>query len=101
MTYTNVRFRAGPLPEDFIAALAEHGHTTIREIRDMFSACILCERTATITAVGLDTKSWLRKSKTGKIRMMLYGLCRPCSDIPDAIAKAEAIAIKDFTESVH
>jgi len=101
MTYTNVRFRAGPLPEDFIAALAEHGHTTIREIRDMFSACILCERTATIAAVGLDTKSWLRKSKTGKIRMMLYGLCRPCSDIPDAIERAEAIAIKDFTKSVH
>ena len=43
-----MRFRAGPLPEDFILALAEHGHITIKEISDMFSACILCERTATI-----------------------------------------------------
>ena len=101
MIYTNVRFRAGPLPEEFVTALAKHGHTTVRKIHGMFSACILCERKATIAAVSLDTKSWLRKSKTGKIRMMLYGLCRPCSDIPDAIERAEAIAIKDFTESVH
>ena len=101
MTYTNVRFRDGPLPEDFIAALAEQGHTTIREIRDMFSACILCERTATIAAVGLDTTSWLRKSKTGKIRMMLYGLCRPCSDVPDAIERAEAAAIMESDKTVH
>ena len=101
MTYTNVRFRAGPFPDDFIAALAEHGHTTIREIRDMFSACILCERSATIAAVGLDRNSWLHKSRTGKIRIMLYGLCRSCSGIADAIEQAEAIAIKDFTQSVH
>jgi hypothetical protein len=70
-TYTNVRFRAGPLPEEFMAALAEHGHTKVSKICDMFSACILCERTATIAAVSLDTRSWLRKSKTGKVRMML------------------------------
>ena len=101
MTYTNVRFRTGPLPEEFIATLAEHTHTTILEIREMFSSCILCERSATIAAVWLDRNSWLQKSRTGKMRIMLYGLCRSCSDIADAIEQAEAIAIKDFTQSVH
>ncbi len=98
MIYTNVRFRAGPLPEEFVTALAKHSHTTVR---NMFSACILCERKATIAAVSLDTKSWLRKSKTGKIRMMLYGLCRPCSDVPDAIERAEAAAIMESDKTVH
>ena len=101
MIYTNVRFRAGPLPGDFILALAEHGHTTVNKIRDMFSACILCERTATIAAVSLDRESWLRKSKTGKIRMTIYGLCRPCSDIPDAIERDDAAAIMDSDKTVH
>ena len=96
-----MRFRAGPLPEDFILALAEHGHITIKEISDMFSACILCERTATIAAVSLDRESWLRKSKTGKIRMTIYGLCRPCSDIPHAIERAEAAAIMESDKTVH
>jgi hypothetical protein len=101
MTYEKVRFPAGQLPEDFILALAEHGHTTVSKICDMFSACILCKRTATIAAISLDRDSWLRKSKTGKIRMMLYGLCRPCSDIPDAIERAEAAAIMGSDKIVH
>lgn len=101
MGYRNVGFRAGTLPKDFILGLAKHGHTTIREIQDMFSRCILCERTATIAAVSLDTESWHRKSKTGKLGMMLYGLCKPCSDIPDAIERAEAIAINDSNQFVH
>jgi len=101
MIYTNVRFRAGPLPEDFILALAEHGHITIKEISDMFSACILCERTATIAAVSLDRESWLRKSKTGKIRMMIYGLCTACADIPNAIERADAAAIMESDKTVH
>jgi hypothetical protein len=101
MIYTNVRFRAGPLPKEFIAALAEHGHTTVSKICDMFSACILCKRTATIAAVSLDRESWLRKSKTGKIRMTIYGLCRPCSDIPDAIERADATSIIDSDKTVH
>ena len=101
MTYKKVRFRAGPLPEDFILALAEHGHTTVSKICDMFFACILCERKATIAAVSLDRESWLRKSKTGKIRMTIYGLCRPCSDIPDAIERAEAAAIMESDKTVH
>ena len=101
MIYTNVRFRAGPLPDDFILALAEHGHTTVNKIRDMFSACILCERKATIAAVSLDRESWLHKSKTGKIRMMLYGLCRPCCDIPDAIERADAAAIMESDKTAH
>jgi hypothetical protein len=101
MKYTNVRFRAGPLPKEFIAALAEHGHTTVSKICDMFSACILCERKATIAAVSLDRESWRHESKGGKIRMMLYGLCRPCCDIPDAIERADAAAIMDSDKTVH
>jgi hypothetical protein len=101
MIYTNVRFRAGPLPEEFVTARAKHSNTTASKICDMFSACILCERTATIAAVSLDRESWLRKSKTGKIRVMLYGLCRPCSGIPDAIERAEAAAIMESDQTVH
>ena len=96
-----MRFRAGPLPEEFVTALAKHSHTTVRKIHDMFSACILCERKATIAAVRLERDSWLRKSKTGKIRVTIYGLCRPCSDIPNAIEKAEAAAIMESDKTVH
>jgi hypothetical protein len=42
MTSSNVPFRAGPLLEEFIAVLAEHGHTTVKELHEMFSSCILC-----------------------------------------------------------
>jgi hypothetical protein len=35
-TYTNVRFRAGPLPEEFMAALAEHGHTKVSKYATCF-----------------------------------------------------------------
>ena len=101
MIYTNVRFRAGPLPEELVTALAKHSHTTVRKIHDMFSACILCERTATIAAVSLDRESWLRKSKTGKIRMMIYGLCTACADIPNAIERADAAAIMESDKTVH
>ncbi len=57
MGYRNVGFRAGALLKDLILGLAKHGHTTIREIQDMFSRCILSERTATVATVGLD-KEW-------------------------------------------
>jgi hypothetical protein len=67
-----VRFRAGPLPEEFINALAKHGHMTVRKIRDMFSACIVYEQTGTIVAVGLSKESWLGKSTTGKLEILLY-----------------------------
>src|SRR6266850_7103024 len=87
MMYTNMRSRTGPLPEEFIAALAEHGHTTVRKIRDMFSACILCEQTGTIAAVGLSKESWLGKLTTGKLEFLLYGLCKPCSDMPDVVER--------------
>ncbi len=101
MIYTNVRFRAGPLPEEFIAALAEHGHTTVRKIRDMFTACILCEQTGTIAAVGLSKESWLGKSKTGKLEFLLYGLCKSCSDTPNAVERSKAAAIMESNKTVH
>jgi len=33
--------------------------------------------------------------------MMLYGLCRPCLDIPDAIQRADAAAIMESDKTVH
>jgi hypothetical protein len=54
MTPTNVRFRAGPLLEEFVAVLAQHGHTTTKEIHEMFSVCILRRYMTTVAAVGLD-----------------------------------------------
>jgi hypothetical protein len=92
MGYRNVGFRAGTLPKDLILGLAKHGYTTIREIQDMFSRCILCERTATIAAVGLDKESWLGETKTGKLEFLLYGLCDTCSHMPDAVERSKAVA---------
>ena len=40
--------------EEFIAVLAGHGHTTVKEIQEMFSVCILCREMATVAAVGSD-----------------------------------------------
>src|SRR4029077_5437892 len=83
MTNTNVRFRAGPLLEEFIAVLAEHGHTTGKEIHEMFSVCILCRELATVAAVGLDRDAWFGQSQPERLQFLLYGLCAPCSAFPD------------------
>jgi hypothetical protein len=91
MTHTNVRFRAGPLLEEFIAVLAQHGHTTTKEIHEMFSICILCRDVATVAAVGLDSDAWFGKLKTEKLEFLLYGLCARCSALPDVKERTEAI----------
>ena len=91
MTNTNVRFRAGPLPEEFIAVLAEHGHTTARGIHDMFSSCILCQDIATVAAVGLDRDALFGGSQPESLEFLLYGLCARCSALPDVKERTEAI----------
>ncbi len=91
MTNANVRFRAGPLLEEFIAVLAEHGHATAKEIHEMFSICILCQDIATVAAVGLDRDAWFGQSKPEKLEFLLYGLCASCSALPDVKEKTEAI----------
>jgi hypothetical protein len=91
MTNTNVRFRAGPLPEEFIAVLAEHGHTTVKEIHEMFSSCILCQDIATVAAVGLDRDAWFGGSQPESLEFLLYGLCARCSALPDLKERTEAI----------
>src|SRR5713101_3953651 len=96
MTYTNVRFRAGLPPEDFISVLAVHGHMTAKEIRGMFATCILCGRASTVAVVGLEHDSWLRKSKTRKLEFLLYGLCAPCSASPDVRERTEAVILKSM-----
>jgi hypothetical protein len=94
MTNTNVRFRAGPLLEEFIAVLAEHGHTTVKEIHEMFSVCILCREMATVAAVGLDRDAWFGQSQPEGLQFLLYGLCAPCSALPDVKEKTEAIIFR-------
>jgi len=91
MTTTNVRFRAGPLLEEFIAVLAEHGHTTVKEIHEMFAICILCQDIATVAAVGLERDAWFSKSQPETLEFLLYGLCAPCSALPDVKERTEAI----------
>ena len=76
MTNTNVRFRVGPLLEEFIAVLAEHGHTTVKEIHEMFA--IRCQNIATVAAVGLDRDAWFGQSQPQRLEFLLYGLCGPC-----------------------
>ena len=91
MTNTNVRFRAGPLLEEFVAVLAEHGHTTVKEIHEMFATCILCREMATVAAVGLDCDAWFGQSQPERLEFLLYGLCAPCSALPDVKEKTEAV----------
>jgi len=91
MTNTNVRLRAGRLLEEFIAVLAQHGHTTAKEIHEMFSSCILCQDVATVAAVGLDRDAWLGESQPESLEFLLYGLCASCSALPDVKERTEAI----------
>ena len=86
-----------PLPEYFVTMLAEHAHVATREIEDMVSKCILCSRDSAVSVVGIDSKLWRHKSKSGKLAIVLCGLCKLCSDLPDAVEKAEAVAIKEST----
>jgi hypothetical protein len=94
MTNTRVRFRAGPLLEEFIAVLAEHGHTTVTEIHEMFSVCILCREMATVAAVGLDRDPCFGQSQPERLQFLLYGLCAPCSALPDVKEKTAAIIFR-------
>jgi hypothetical protein len=86
-----------PLPEYFVTMLAEHAHVATREIEDMVSKCILCSRDSAVSVVGIDRKLWRRKSKLGKLAIMLCGLCKPCSDLPNAVEKAKAATIRECT----
>jgi hypothetical protein len=90
MTNINVRFRAGPLLEQFIAALAQNSHTTAKEIHEMFSICAFCQHTATVAAVGLDRGAWFGKSRSEKLEFVLYGLCAHCCALPDVKERTEA-----------
>jgi len=83
-----------PLPEDLVRTLAEHARVAIREIQDMVAKCILCKQEATVSVVGINENIWQGKSKSGKLPVVLYGLCKPCSDQPKAVEKAKAAAIE-------
>jgi len=87
------RETTGALPEDFVAALAKHGHVTPRDIEDMVSKCILCGRNSKVSVVGIDKKIWRSKPKSGKLPIMLCGLCKPCSDLPGASERVKAAVI--------
>ena len=91
MTNSNVRFRAGPLLEEFIAVLAEHGHATVKELHEMFSSRILCLDCATFATVGLDRNVWFAESQPESLEFLLYGLCTRCSVPPDVKQRTEAI----------
>jgi hypothetical protein len=90
MNNKNVRFRAGPLPEDFIQVLAKFGHTTVSKIKQMVANCILCEQDAAFAVLGID-QNW---RGVGTFKFILSGLCESCSLLPDRLAKV-AIALND------
>jgi hypothetical protein len=94
MTNSNIRFRAGPLLEEFIATLAKHGHTTVSEIHEMFSYCILCHDLATVAALGLDRDVWFAESEPETLEFLLYGLCARCSALPDVKERTEAVIFR-------
>jgi hypothetical protein len=81
-----------PLPEDLVRTLAEHARVAIREIQDMVAKCIWCKQGATVSVVGTNENIWQGKLKSGKLPVVLYGLCKPCSDQPKAVEKANAAA---------
>jgi hypothetical protein len=60
----------------------------------MVSSCILCQKDAMFTVVGLE-QIWLRPPKAGKLKMLLCGLCAGCAAMPDALLTAEAVAFAD------
>jgi hypothetical protein len=91
MTNSGVRFRAGPLLEEFIGVLAQHCQITAKEIHEMFSSCILCQDAATVAALGLDRDAWFAESQPESLEFLLYGLCARCSALPDLKERTEAI----------
>lgn len=90
MKNKNVRFRSGPLPEDFVQILAKFGHTTVSTIKEMVASCILCEQDAALPVLGID-QNW---RGIGTFKMVLSGLCESCSTLPDARTKV-AIALNE------
>lgn len=99
MKIVNGTPRAGP--DEFISILARNGHTTVEEIHQMFAVCILCKSTATVAVVSVDRHTWFRRSKFGKLRVMIYGLCDACFALPDAAEKAKAVVAAPFSKFVH
>jgi hypothetical protein len=73
------------LTEEFVSILAEHSHSTVHEIYDMFSSCALCQQDVVFPVVVLEGESWFADSDSGKLRLALYGLCQVCAAQPDII----------------
>lgn len=73
------------LTEEFVSILAEHSHSTLTEIYEMFSGCALCHQDAVFPVVVLEGESWFADSDSGKLRLALYGLCDVCAALPDII----------------
>jgi hypothetical protein len=95
MKNENLRFRARPLPEDFIRALATISNTTVSKIKEIVATCILCGQEAEYTVVGLGP-DWFGIPKTGKIRLLLHGLSEARGVLPDVLRKLQVVTLEDF-----
>ena len=84
------------LPRYVVELLAEHAHVTAREIEEMVAKCFLCKRKATVKFVGTDRDILRHKSESGKLPIMLFGLCNKCAQLPDAKTKAESAVIEEI-----
>jgi hypothetical protein len=97
MKNENVRFRASPLPEDFIRAPALISNTTVSKIKEIVATCILCGQEEEYTVVGLGP-DWFGTPKTGKLRLLLYCLCEARGALPDVLI--QVVALGDFVALV-
>ena len=68
-----------------MSILAEHGHSTVQKIYDMFSSCALCHQDAVFPVVALEDESSFSDSDSGKLRLGLYGLCEAGVELPEII----------------
>ena len=60
--------------------------------------CSLCAGKIKIVAIFTPTESFARRigQPPEKQRIIVYGLCEPCSKLPDLAAKVEAAMLRDL-----
>ena len=93
MKNENVRFRAGPLPEDFIRGDDQQYNS----FKAQGNSCAL----HSVWPPGCRSRpDWFGTPKTGKLRLLLYCLCETRGALPDVLRKIQVVALGDFVALV-
>jgi hypothetical protein len=65
------------------------------------TCCCLCAGRVEWVGIFSPTESFAKRigEPEGKRRLVVYGLCEPCSRLPDRNARVEAAMLRDFADA--